>query len=225
MVERGRNFIGGVTLKVHRLFPRDRQEGSYLENVSTFAARRCRTTLSHEELWEEVVGYSDERRAEFLDKVVNQDWALDVLEFPHLIYDVEDVPIWLIIEFLRHRLVWRDFSMEQLSQRAIMSSRLRFECHPELHDLTDKYVRSLLEEISVGRISPEEARKSFPQGVLVNFVLGANLRAFQHFFFMRCSPERGGKGGAHPEFMQLADVMLSLAKEVYPTVLGEVLPS
>ena len=65
---------------ITRLFPRTLEEGGYLEEVAIFAARRCRTTKSTPELWEEVRAKTPNQKRQFLDAVVYEDWALDVLE-------------------------------------------------------------------------------------------------------------------------------------------------
>ncbi len=212
-------------MKSTLLFPSSVEEGSKLEDIAIFAARRCRTTKSHGELLEEVAGYSLERKGNFLKRVVNEDWALDILEFPILIYDLEDIPLWLIVEFLRHRYLARDFSFEQLSQRAIDSSRLRVDVPEPFTALVDKYVKEILEIAKDESIPIEDIRATYPQGILVNLAISSNLRAFQHLFYMRCSPKLGGKGGAHPKFQTLADGMFEQAKEVYPMCLSEILPS
>lgn len=212
-------------MNVIMLVPATEIHGAYLETVAIFAARRCRTTQTHAELWDEVSRYSDEKRRTFLEKVVTQDWAADVLEMIHLVYDLEGVPVWLIIELLRHRLVAREFSLEQLSQRAISASKLRVETPGSLRlqQTIDDYIENVTKIGSEEHIPPEELREAFPQGVLVNLVIAGNLRAFHHFFWMRSSPLFGGKGGAHSKFMELADKMQAQAREVLPVTMGAVL--
>jgi len=212
-------------MKVTRLFPRTLEEGSYLENIAVFAARRCRTQKSHEDLMSEVMGYSDKKKYSFVSNVVIQDWALDILEFPYLIYDWEDIPLWLVIELIRHRYIARDFSLEQLSQRAILGSKLKFDVDPSIVPLLEKYMQELASSPEYQALSPEAAREAVPQGVLVNLAVAGNLRAWQHVFYMRAPEEIGGKGGAHPKFQELAKASFNLALEVYPTVLREILPS
>ena len=195
-------------MKVTRLFPRNKDDGSYLEDVAIFAARRCRTTKDFDALWSEVISYSEDKSRNFLNQVVFTDWAADVLEMQPLIYDVEGVPVWLVIEMLRHRLMWRDFSMEQLSQRAINPAKLVIKAPtPALQDLVDEFVTKATALAAAGQVPPEQFREVIPQGVLVNLVIGSNLRAFHHFWFMRSSEAMGGKGGAHPLFMEMADKM------------------
>lgn len=209
---------------VHLMLPKTVVDGAYNEQVAIFAARRCRTTKSHYELLDEVFGYSSEKRQAFLRQVVVQDWAADVLEMLFLVYDVEEVPVWLVIELLRHRLVWREFSMEQLSQRAIDPMKLQVEAPTkELQELVDAYMQQVQDALRAGKVAPELLREVVPQGVLVNLCIGGNLRAFHHFFFMRSSPLFGGKGGAHPKFQDMADQMLALARERFPTTMEVIL--
>lgn len=211
---------------VTRMFPRDLEEGTYLENVAIFAARRCRTTKRYYELWREVNGYTTEKRENFITQVVYQDFAIDVLEMLHLVFDIEDVPLWLVIEMLRHRLLFRDFSMEQLSQRAIDPLRLRVVAPtPELQALVDDYLKLIHKAIEEGRVPPENLREIMPQGVLVNLVLAGNARAWHHLFYMRCSTVFGGKGGAHIKFMALADAAFYQAHQVYPLGFKEIIPA
>ena len=208
----------------HLLIPRSVEDGQYAESIAIFAARRCRTTKSHDELWEEVQAYSVEKRQSFLRRVVHEDWAADVLEMIHLVYDLEAVPLWLVIELLRHRLIARNFSIEQLSQRAIPSHKLAFEKsgNNALDTLMSEYIQQAGIIAVENKIAPETLRMAFPQGALVNLVIAANLRAFQHFFYMRCSPPVG-KGGAHPKFMELADSMARQAAERLSSTMERVL--
>jgi len=211
-------------MEVRRLFPRDREEGDYLESVAIFAARRCRTAKEYDDLWTEVRGYSPTKRDRFLSQVVFEDWAADVLEMQPLIFDLEGIPVWLIIEMLRHRLLWGDFSMEQLSQRAIDPARLKITAStPELQSLVEEHIQHVMTLVKQNNIPFEDYRGMFPQAVEVNLVIGSNLRAFHHFFFMRSSVQKGGKGGAHPLFMDVADEMLEQAQEVYPLTMAKIL--
>ena len=120
---------------------------------------------------------------------------------------------------LRHRLVAREFSLEQLSQRAIAPFKLQVEAPTlELQELVDKFVQDAAFIGERDHIPPEQLREVFPQGVLVNLVIAGNLRAMHHFWWMRSSPLYGGKGGAHIKFQAIADKMLIQAREVYPNL-------
>lgn len=111
-------------MKSTLMFPRNDTDGKYLEDVAIFMARRCRTVKSHDELWKEVVESSPTKKSNFLDKVVGEEWAIDIYEFAYLTYDMENIPYWLVMELLRHRLIAREFSLEMLSQRAISPLKL-----------------------------------------------------------------------------------------------------
>ena len=206
-------------MKARLLSPMTREDGYYAESIAIFSARRCRTTKDYKLLWEEVDGYDNNKREQFLTNVIFQDWAADVLEMIHLVYDIEGIPVWLLIELLRHRLVAREFSIEQLSQRAINSERLEIDVPEELRSITENYLDQVNGISKALKLPPEILRAAYPQGVLVNLCIAGNLRAFQHFFFMRCSEALGGKGGAHPKFQELADQMLIQAREVLPLTL------
>ena len=209
-------------MKVQLLQPRNLEEGLYAEDVAIFAARRCRTTKTFEELQIEIVGYSSEKRRQFLSKVIYQDFAADVMEMVHLVYDWEGIPMWLLVELFRHRLIMREFSFEQLSQRAIDSGKLEVDVDEGLELTVADYLVKLNQRAKYLKLSPEQLRAAYPQGVLVNLVIGGNLRAFHHFFFMRSSPLYNGKGGAHPRFMELADKMQELAKERLPNLMEQI---
>lgn len=206
-------------MKVYRLFPRTLEEGAHLENVSIFAARRCRTQRDHSTLWDEVTNYTPAKKNSFLDQVVSQDWALDVLEMTHLILDYEGIPIWLIIELLRHRLIARDFSLEQLSQRAITAAKMEIMAPEWMKKHIEQYLYAIRHDPEFHNTPPEELRSGFFQGTLVNLVVASNLRGWQHLFYMRAPVSLGGKGGAHPLFQELAEKSFILAQEVYPTAL------
>src|SRR3972149_1837364 len=150
-------------MKAYLLSPNNPEAGREAETIAIFAARRCRTTKSHQELWEEVALYSDEKRREFLSKVVTEDWAADVLEMIHLVYDIEDAPVWLVIELLRHRLIAREFSLEQLSQRAISASKLKVETqNSAMRTLVNNYLENISKLNETERLPPEELREVFP---------------------------------------------------------------
>ena len=208
-------------MKVTRLFPRNLEEGQYLEDVCNFAARRCRTTKDHDTLWKEVSAYSDEKRASFLNQVVHQDWALDVLEMTHLVLDWEGVPIWLIIELLRHRFIARDFSLEQLSQRAITASNMEILAPDWMQVHIHTYLEAIQADPEFYNTPIEDLRAGFFQGTLVNIVVAGNLRSWQHVFNMRASKALGGRGGAHPLFQGLAQESFFVAKDVYPLAMSQ----
>lgn len=210
-------------MKATLLQPSSANEGHYAEQIAMVAARRCRSTKSLFDLRMEVQGYSEEKVKSFLKQVIFQDWAADVLEMVHLVYDVEGIPMWMVVELLRHRLLAREFSLEQLSQRAIESGKLEINVPEGFTPIVQNYLLQVMALAKSKSLPPEELRKMYPQGVLVNFVIGGNLRAFHHFFFMRSSELYGGKGGAHKDFMRLADQMQSQAKVVLPNLMEVIL--
>lgn len=208
-------------MRVTRLFPRTLEEGQYLEDVCNFAARRCRTNKDHDTLWKEISSYSDEKRASFLNQVVHQDWALDVLEMTHLVLDWEGVPVWMVTELLRHRFIARDFSFEQLSQRAIQVTGMRVEAPEWMQKHITSYMDAIKDDPEFHNTPPEDIRGGYFQGVQVNLVVAGNLRSWQHLFHMRASKAVGGRGGAHPLFQDLALLSFNTAQEVYPLALSQ----
>lgn len=206
------------------MFPDSVESGHYQELLAAFSARRCRSTKTHDTLWEEVNSWSPLKLRSFLRTVVMTEFAGDVLEMIQLNYDLEEVPLWLVVELLRHRFIARAFSLEQLSQRAISPLKLNVIAPSErLQEVVDEYVRRVGEIATEERLSPEQVREVFPQGVLVNLCVAGSLRSFHHFFFMRSSPLYQGKGGAHVKFMELADSMQAQARQVLPVTMEELL--
>lgn len=213
-------------MKSTLMFPRNDTDGKYLEDVAIFMARRCRTVKSHDELWKEVVESSPTKKSNFLDKVVGEEWAIDIYEFAYLTYDMENIPYWLVMELLRHRLIAREFSLEMLSQRAISPLKLVINSNNKIDDLRELYKDYIekVDDLIINRgLKFEDIRDYIPQGVEVNLGISGNVRAFHHYFFMRNSPLLGGKGGAHPQFQKLADSMLNQARLVYPNIVKEVI--
>ena len=208
-------------MRVTRLFPRTLEEGHYLEDVCNFAARRCRTIKSHDELWAEVTNWSPKKRSTFLNQVAHQDWALDVLEMTHLVLDWEGIPIWHIIELLRHRFIARDFSLEQLSQRAITASEMEILAPDWMQRHIQDYLVAIQADPEFHNTRPEDLRAGFFQGTLVNIVVAGNIRSWQHVFNMRASKDIGGRGAAHPLFQDLAKVSFETAQKVYPLALSQ----
>jgi len=213
-----------MTITATLMFPHSLEAGQRMEDIAIFAARRCRTIKTHDELWDEVNGYSLEKKAKYLNAVVHEDWALDVLEMLPIHFDIESAPVWLTVELLRHRLVWRDFSMEQMSQRAIKADRLQFTVPTPLEELTQKYILDIAKKIEEHpEMKPEDYRAAFPTGTNVNMVIAGNMRAFMHFFFMRSSTDVGGAGGAHPMFVEMADSMLEQTRKVYKASIQQII--
>mgnify|MGYP005827537429 CR=1 FL=1 len=208
-------------MQVTRLFPRTLEDGEYLENVCNFAARRCRTLKTHNQLWDEVIGWTPQKRSSFFGQVVHQDWALDVLELTHLVLDWEGVPLWLIIELLRHRFIARDFSLEQLSQRAITASEMQILAPDWMQPHIRNYLDAIQADPEFSDTPPEDLRAGFFQGTLVNLVVAGNVRSWQHVFNMRAPKIAGGRGGAHPLFQELAMASFESAREVYPLALSQ----
>ena len=203
-------------MRITRLFPRTAEEGSYMETLAIFAARRDRTLKKHDDLMYEVNSYSLDKRKSFLQGVVHQDWALDVIEIPYLVYDWEDIPLWCIVQLLRHRIIARDFSLEQLSQRAIKITQI--DCSDRLRPIMEKHI----ENVFSMDLSTEEYRDAIPQSIMVNLVIAGNVRAFHHLWTMRSSE---GHGGTQNRFKEAADETLRLAREVYSITTEKVLLS
>ena len=219
-------------MKCVLMFPRDRADGEYLTRLDYFAARRARTLKNHEELWQEA--FEDKNMGQitqFLDDVIGREWALDVLEMNIFMYDIEEVPSWLMVEFLRHRLVARDWSFEQRSKRAVQGARIP-TINPfvgsdmeEQFEILVEHSRNLMETMHRLNYPPERIRYAALEGSVTSFVCAANARALHHLFTLRGSstlaPSHGGK--AAEEFQELVGIMYEQAKEVCPWIFQHVL--
>ncbi len=223
-------------MNVTLIFPITSEEGSYLEEVAHFAARRARTMKSHNELWAEVreKGAVVDQRARFLHYILKEEWSLDVAEMNIFLWDIEGVPSWLLIEFLRRRLIARDWSFEQRSKRAIHGERIPvinpFDQHKEYglwYQMNDLIARSqaIMAEAHSQRIPAQRLRYAALEGSETSFVAGANARALHHLFTMRGSEQIGGNGTAAPEFMDVVDQMYEQAQAMCPVLFNEVLRS
>jgi len=208
-------------IKTHLLTPRTRDEGRYQEQMIAFSAKWTRNKRSYRVIMDQVLEMSDYDRAAYVNKVVQTDFAGDVLELGWASFAVENVPLWMMLEWARHRLVWRDFSLEQLSLRAVNGLDLENQSasHPLIQQLTDKYLADLIETMHRHdiKLPNEELRKALTQGVLTHFVIGANLRTWMGFLKQRGSAENDGDGKATPEFQQMCDDMLIDLRFAYPT--------
>ena len=216
---------------VKLMFPND-SEGAQFEQLAHFAARRARTLKGHEDLWQETVLATPERRARFLNAILREEWSLDVAEMSLFVYDIEDAPSWLVTEFLRHRLIARDWSFEQRSKRAIHGERIGvinpFEDHGELYFEMNRLIEAshaLMAKAHAQGLPAEKLRYACLEGAQTSFVAAANARALHHFFTLRGSEGIGGDGRAAPEFMELVDEMHRQAKAVCPNLFPEVLRS
>lgn len=216
--------------------PVDRECGDRFERWGYFAARRARSLKSHAELMEETRTAAPERIAQFLRAVMVQEWSLDIAEMNIFIFDIEGVPSWLMTEFLRHRLIARDWSFEQRSKRAIHGHRI-----PVLNpfdassDSESGYAldmghlahqsQEMMEFWAKAGVPAEKLRYAALEGTETAFVCAANARALHHLFTLRGAADIGGDGKAAPEFLSLVDQMYRQAREVCPILFDEVLRS
>ena len=224
----------GFEPSVVLLFP-DSDTGDRFSHLAHFAARRARSMKTGAELWEEVVGATEERRRRFLRAILKEEWSLDVAEMSLFIFDIERVPSWIMTEFLRHRLIARDWSFEQRSKRAIYGERIPVlnpfepdDAEGELAMQMDELIarsQELMADAHRRGVPPEKLRYACLEGAETSFVAAANARALHHLFTMRGSTDIGGDGKAAPEFMALVDEMYRQANAVCPQLFGELLRS
>lgn len=215
------------------MFP-DTEIGYYFEKLAHFAARRARTLKSHTELLAEIQEASDEKRQHFLHYILTEEWSLDVAEMNIFIYDIEGVPSWLMTEFLRHRLIARDWSFEQRSKRAIHSSRMAWVNpfdkdsepirHQQMQDL-GRFSQKLMDIWRAEGVPAEKLRYAALEATESSFVCASNARALHHLFTLRGSEAIGAEGKAAPEFMELVDMMMAQAQTVCPNLFATLLRS
>ncbi len=201
------------------------------EELAYFAARRARSMKTHNELWDEVAQADTAKTTRFLRAILHEEWSLDVADMNIFIYDLEGVPSWLMVEFLRHRLIARDWSFEQRSKRAIHGERIpvinpfdrdtEAVWHHWMAALIDKSHRLMADAHAAG-IPAEKLRYACLEGSETAFVAAANARALHHLFTMRGSTDIGGDGRAAPEFMEVVDEMYRQAKDVCPLLFERV---
>ncbi len=218
-------------MNVTLMFP-DKSIGSYFEQLAHFASRRARTVKNHDDLINEVWNASSEKRAKYLKAVVQEEWSLDVMEMNIFVYDIEGVPSWLMTEFLRHRLIARDWSFEQRSKRAIHGHRIDvinpfssdLDCWSDYEDLVEQSQR-LMERMTKKGYPAELTRYAALEGTETSFVCASNARALHHLFTLRGSKDIDGDGKAAPAFLELVDEMYRQANEVCPVLFDHVLRS
>lgn len=64
--------------------------------------------------------------------------------------------------------------------------------------------------------TPQQARSVLPNSLKTEIVMAANIREWQHFFKLRCSPK------AHPQMQEIANMLLEDARKRFPVVFDEV---
>lgn len=215
------------------IYPIWPSQGREFERLAHFAARRARTMKTHDELWKEV-NEKESQRGAFLHAILQEEWSLDVAEMNFFAYDITEEPSWLMTEFLRHRLIAREWSFEQRSKRAIHGERIPvinpydmhkdYEMWSSMNQLA-KASQNLMERAHKKGYPSEVTRYACLEGAETCFVAGANARTLHHLFTLRGSKDIGGDGKAAPEFLALADSMYQQAREICPLLFDEVLRS
>jgi len=69
-----------------------------------------------------------------------------------------------------------------------------------------------------GGATPEQARCVLPNSLKTEIVATMNLRAWRHFFALRCSPQ------SHPQMREIAIPLLREMQEVLPAIFGDIMP-
>ena len=218
-------------MKVHLMYPRNRKQGDEFESLVYFAARRARTMKTHSELCAEVYSATEERRANFLHYILEEEWSRDCAEFSFFMWDLEEIPTWLMIEFFRHRFVLRSWSPEQRSKRAIHGERIPVmnpfdrNTDPGFHDWFEQLAADTQEFMAAAHSQgypAELTRYAALEGSETAVCLAVNARALYDVAKLRGSRDTVGDGKAHPLFQELMDVMYRQAREVCPLLLPDV---
>lgn len=207
--------------------------GETYEKIAYMAARRARTVKDHDALRREALEeVTTERRRRFLRAVIQEEWSLDVAEMSLFVYDIEGVPSWLMTELLRHRLIAREWSLEQRSKRAIHGHRLPvvnpWEEGTPLHADMAALIRQsqeLMARAAAEGHPAERIRYAALEGTETAFMAAGNARAMHHLFTLRGSPAIGGDGKAAPVFQEVTDRMFALAQEACPGLFQALLRS
>ena len=214
------------------LFPVTKEDGEYFERMAYMASRRARTVKTHEALLDESLNATPERITHFLNAIVREEWSLDVAEMNVFIWDVWDVPSWLMIEFLRHRFIARDWSFEQRSKRAIQGHRIKvlnpFEPDTDFHDRYEALAEAsnqLMMDAHKAGIPAEKMRYASLEGTETAFFVAGNARTLHHVFTLRGSEGIDGDGKAAPEFFDIIDDMYYQAQAVCPNLFASLLRS
>ncbi len=220
------------TPEVTLLFPRSSSDGQFLEKLAHFAARGDRSIKPTAELWDEIEEAGFDKRKHFLDFVLREEWALDVAELNIFVWHINNIPSWLVTEWLRHRMVARDYSFEQLSKRAIHAYRMEVinpfdkeieQKEYELFQWAVESVTDVMRELQQEGVPAEKIRYLALEGTSTRLTVGANARALHHFFHQRGTEDIGGTGRAAPEFKQLVGIMYEQAKEVCPILFANLI--
>jgi len=193
------------------------------------AARRCYSSKPYSELVEELRS-NPARVQELLRRVIDVDKALDVIEHAVFMFHVEGLSRVTSHQLVRHR----HFSFDQTSQRVVNVLKEDFiipedvkkdpELLEEWKNLWEHSKRVM--EISLQKgIKKQDIRYASLQGSTTELVFTANARALMHFFYLRCSKEKGGYGGAQWEIQELADKMLDKVVSVCPTIFAKIVES
>lgn len=220
-----------MAMKVHLMYPHNRQQGKEFERLAHFAARRARTMKTHDELEREVDEASPEKRRNFLHYILEEEWSRDCAEFSFFMWDLEEIPTWLMIEFFRHRFVIRDWSPEQRSKRAIHGERIPvmnpFDVNkdPGFHYWFNELAHDTQEFMATAHeqgFPAEMTRYAALEGSETAVCLAVNARALYDVAKLRASRDTVGDGNAHPLFQELMDRMYLQARTVCPLLLPEV---
>ena len=216
-------------MKVTLISPGSRVEAERMVRVAWLSAARCRSYLGIEELREKVEQMGIEVVGKKIWGAVKTEWAVDILRHTLFTFDWEDVPTWAWTELWRHQFVVRNVWPEQMSQRALNSTKLKvlneFEGGDKVEfELIIARVNEFMERMgrSYGR---DVVRNASFQGTLSSGVLSMNAETIHHLVVMRGSVElMGGEGGKAALVLQDAiGQTWDRAREVCPWLFQEVL--
>ncbi|MDA8096411.1 MAG: FAD-dependent thymidylate synthase [Clostridia bacterium] len=219
--------MGQKTLKVTLL-----QHTAEPERLAALAGKRCYSGLDNENL---VRDAREKDPAKFISKVVGMG-HVTIIEHASFTFAVEGVSRSLLAQITRHRLA--SFSVQ--SQRyvgetasgnsdgvfdyIVPSSIARLgpdrvaEFARQMAQIQEWY-DGWVQDFGGGRDAFEDARFVLPNAAETKFLLTMNARELLHLFTLRCCVR------AQWEIQALADGMLSLVREVAPTIFAKAGPA
>lgn len=147
-----------------------------------------------------------------------------VIEHCSFTFSIEGISRACSHQLVRHRLA----SYSQQSQRYVRLSPFGYVI-PETVESKDyqrdnfewamKVIDKVYNQLIAYGVPEEDARYVLPNACMTNIVVTMNARELRHFFALRCCNR------AQWEIRQLANIMLSLCKEVAPVIFEDAGPS
>ena len=200
------------------------------DNISHFAARRHRTFRDHEEVWEEVMITSPEKQKVFLETILRGEWSQDAARMEIFIYEIEAVPSWLMAEFLRHRMIAREWTFEQPGRENPaggptpvinpFSQNDEYEIWHDMEALIESS-NNLAETARAAGQPDHKRRYARLAGSETTFIAAGSAQTIQDLIALRYNEEIEEDNRPTPEFLKLSVEMFRQAQAICPTLFQE----